>query len=175
MKTEHAGYVSWTRTIVAMSLLLFGSYPALGQAPASNATGRRKAQASATVPATDSRRLPADVAQAIRWLPEDTETIILARGRSRMAYSEISGILLRLQRAASWLRRLLVQTLLQRLVPRRSRPFRFKSRNTISSKRRWPVPFIFGYLGCQERHSSRTSPSIDSASWSLARGTSACR
>jgi len=80
MQTEHAACVSWTRTIVAISLLLSGSYPALGQAPASNATGRREAQTPAGVSVAGSRRLPADVEQAIRWLPEDTETIIVVRG-----------------------------------------------------------------------------------------------
>ncbi len=45
MQTQNTAYVSWTETIVAMSLLLVGSYPVLGQAPASNAAGNRECSA----------------------------------------------------------------------------------------------------------------------------------
>jgi hypothetical protein len=80
MLAEHAAYVSWTRAIVAILLLFFGSDLSLGQGPVSDATGQHAAQATAGAAATDSPRLAADVEQAIRWLPEDTESIIVARG-----------------------------------------------------------------------------------------------
>ncbi len=80
MPVDNAGYMSWTRTIVVISLLVFGSHMSFGQAPASNSTGQRAGHAAAGAAATGSSRLSADVEQAIRWLPEDTESIIVARG-----------------------------------------------------------------------------------------------
>ncbi len=62
MKPEYAYCVNWMRIIVTISVLFGGSYSALAQAPAS------------------TTRLPADVEQAIHWLPENTESIMVARG-----------------------------------------------------------------------------------------------
>ena len=80
MLAEHAAYVSWMRAVVAILLLFVGPNLALGQGPTSDATGHRAAHVTAGAAATDSPRLATDVEPAIRWLPEDTETIVVAQG-----------------------------------------------------------------------------------------------
>lgn len=88
MPTEHMALSSPTRTITVISLLLCGSHPVLGQAPPSEAAGQRESRNSADDSATRSARVPAPVDQAIRWLPDDTETIIVSRGPLDLATVE---------------------------------------------------------------------------------------
>ena len=61
-------------TAFLLGTLLFagGSRFASGQVP--------KLPPAAVAPAAAEHRLPADVEQVIGWLPEDTESIMLARG-----------------------------------------------------------------------------------------------
>ena len=80
MQAESTARAKGTGTILAVSLLLFGSCPALGQAPGSNLRRLHPAPLAAGTPANPSRPLPADVEQAIGWLPDNTESIIVARG-----------------------------------------------------------------------------------------------
>ena len=80
MDRKLAVCMAWPIAAVATSFLLALSSAAFGQGHVSNASASATARPSPGVSAGESHGLPQDVLQVIRWLPEDTESITLARG-----------------------------------------------------------------------------------------------
>ena len=77
MRSERESGRNWTMIIVATSLMVCRSSPAWCQSPA---TPSREPHSPPSVSAINLQRVPAEVEQAIRWLPEDAESIVMARG-----------------------------------------------------------------------------------------------
>jgi hypothetical protein len=80
--TQAAHFISLAWTLALWALLLPGdSRFAYGQVP-NNPPNRSQASSRPAAVATE-HRLPDDVDQVIRWLPEDTESVIVVRGPIR--------------------------------------------------------------------------------------------
>ena len=80
MDRKLAVCVAWPVAVVATAFLFALSPAAFGQGRLSTASNIAPAQPPPGVSTGESRGLPQDVLQVIRWLPEDTESIMLARG-----------------------------------------------------------------------------------------------
>jgi hypothetical protein len=80
MESKIAVDVARAVAVIAASFLFTPSPVALAQGQLSTQSNRSPTQPSPSVPAGDFNGLPQNVLQVIRWLPEDTESIMLAQG-----------------------------------------------------------------------------------------------
>jgi hypothetical protein len=80
MDGKLADHVAWPVTMIATLFLSALSPAAFAQRQLSKASDGAAARPSSGVSAGESHGLPEDVLQVLRWLPEDTESITLARG-----------------------------------------------------------------------------------------------